>query len=134
MKLIYFDAKCGRALSGWTNVQRGAFAPSFDFGSLTEEKRIAVKNLIAYLFSTSYCMRLETLFDTLFASLLSNLNYVTTQYGLSHIIPNQLITSAAMFGISYQELCEWGTEIRNAWISKNFEESFRKEENEKVDE
>jgi hypothetical protein len=79
-------------------------------------------------------MRLETLFDTLFASLISNLNYVTTQYGLSHIIPNQLITSAAMFGISYQELCEWGTEIRNAWISKNFEESFRKEENEKVDE
>jgi hypothetical protein len=64
------------ALNGWTNVQRGAFAPSFDFGSLTEEKRIAVENLIAYLFSTSYCMRLETLFDTLFASLLSSIPWI----------------------------------------------------------
>jgi hypothetical protein len=134
MQLITANARTGRALSGWTNVERGAFAPNFDLTALEESKRIAVKNMIADLFSSSYTSRLDPLFHALFSSLLLHFEYMCREYGVGHLIPSQMIAVAATFDISYNEIISWSKIVREAWLKSNFDDNFQKEPKEMTEE
>jgi hypothetical protein len=134
MQLVTANARTGRALSGWTNVDRGAYAPELDLSSVDENKRVSVKNMIADLFSTSYVPRLEPLFNSLFASLLMHFDYMCREYGIQHLIPSQIIAVAATFNITYNDLILWGKGVRESWTKANFDQQFQKESKELTEE
>jgi hypothetical protein len=134
MQLVTANARTGRALSGWTNIERGAYAPNFDLASLDEGRRIAVKNMIADLFSTSYCTRLDPLFHALYSSLVMHFEYMCREYGIQHIIPSQMIAVAATFDITYNDLMNWSKKTRESWIKSNFDQQLQKESKELTEE
>jgi hypothetical protein len=123
LKLLVFLAMAGRSLCGWSNIKSGGKAPDLNPAlEVLKERQILLINLMGALFSQHYVRRLDSLFRALFATLILYLPDVMADYGAQHIISKQMITSAAMFNLSYDDLMMCSKAIKDDFLRRNIDD------------
>ena len=112
-------SRAGKALSGWERTNRKIFQPSCTF--MTQENSTKIENLIIKLFQCSVPQmnragKLWPLAKCLLATTLMYLSEMIREYP-KHKILVVIRGMADDCGISMKELLQWGTEVKDKFVT-----------------